>query len=88
MQVSAPSHGKAIRDKVMRRLGLALLVSSLLSGCLSTEESYYDAPKALDKMSPEERCNFYAHYISNPQLSQQAKSVATQEMRAKGCPVT
>ena len=60
-------------------------LSGLLGGCFSSSNSYYDAPKPIDKMSKDELCAFYVHYRENPELSQQAKDVATQQARAKGC---
>ena len=62
-----------------------LALSSALAGCLNKSNEFYDAPKALDKMSPEELCAFYQHYRENPELSQHAKDVAAQQARAKGC---
>ena len=69
----------------MSRLGMAFLLGLMVAGCQSDDNSFYNAPKALDKMTPEDRCAFYAHYVSNPGLSASAKSVAIEEMRAKGC---
>ena len=63
-------------------------LSSLLGGCLgigSDSDSYLEPSKPIDKMSHEELCAFYVHYRDNPDLSQHAKSVATQQMQAKGC---
>ena len=70
----------------MRNLGVVALFAFVLVGCQSDDNSFYNAPKALDKMTPEERCAFYAHYVSNPDLSPSSKKVAIEEMRAKGCP--
>ncbi len=69
----------------MMRVAFAVAVGLLLAGCQSEDESFYNAPKALDKMSPDELCTFYAHYVSNPDLSAQAKTVALDTMRKKGC---
>ena len=64
----------------------ALAAALLLAGCGgSDDDSFYNAPKALDKMSPDELCSFYDKYISNPTLSAQNRAVAMQQMRAKGC---
>lgn len=70
----------------MKRLGwMALALAGLLGACES-HNSYLEPSKALDKMSPEELCDFYAHYRDNPDLSPHAKDVATNQMRAKHCP--
>jgi nitrous oxide reductase accessory protein NosL len=60
-------------------------LSALLAGCGSDKNDFLQAPKALDKMSPEELCTFYKHYRENPDLSAHARDVATAQMRAKGC---
>ena len=70
-----------------RLVGGALLVSSLgLAGCGTSGDSTVDAPKPLDKMSKEEWCAFYAHYLTTPNLSESAKQADIKQMRAKGCP--
>lgn len=69
----------------MRSWLLVLAVGLALAGCQSEEESFYNAPKALDKMSPQELCSFYGKYLSNPELSAHNRDVAAAQMRAKGC---
>ena len=70
----------------MKVLALAALaIGTCLAGCQS-HDSYLEPSKALDKMSPEELCAYYAHYREDPALSPHAKEVATQQMRAKNCP--
>ena len=69
----------------MKRLLLALAAGLALAGCQSDDESFYNAPKALDKMSPEETCKFYDHYVANPDLSPHNKALAIEQMRVKGC---
>jgi nitrous oxide reductase accessory protein NosL len=69
----------------MRSWLLVLAAGLALAGCQSDEDSFYNAPKALDKMSPEELCSFYGKYVSNPELSAHNKAVAMDQMRAKGC---
>lgn len=64
---------------------VAFALAGILSGC-NSQSSYLEPSKALDKMSPEEVCAFYAHYRDNPELSPHAKDVATDQMRAKHCP--
>jgi hypothetical protein len=65
---------------------LPVLAAALLLGaCDSDDDGFYNAPKALDKMSPEELCSFYNKYLSNPSLSAHNRTVAEQQMRAKGC---
>ena len=63
----------------------ALAVALLLAGCDSDDDSFYNAPKALDKMSPDELCSFYNKYLSNPNLSAHNRAVAQGQMQAKGC---
>ncbi|MDX7951418.1 hypothetical protein P7D22_09575 [Lichenihabitans sp. Uapishka_5] len=65
----------------------AVTAGLLLAGCQSDDDSFYNAPKALDKMSPEELCSFYGKYVSNPDLSAHNKAVALSQMKAKGCTV-
>lgn len=69
----------------MRICILAALAALALAGCKSDDEDFYNAPKALDKMSPEEVCTFYRHYISNPNLNPSSKAIATEQLQAKGC---
>ncbi|MCW6508685.1 lipoprotein [Lichenifustis flavocetrariae] len=69
----------------MKRLLLALVAGLVLAGCQSEEDSFYNAPKALDKMTPEEVCKFYEHYVANPDLSAHNRALAMDQMRAKGC---
>ena len=65
---------------------LPALAALLLASCGgSDDDSFYNAPKALDKMSPDELCSFYTKYTSNPNLTAQNRAVALQQMRAKGC---
>ena len=64
----------------------ALAAALLVAGCGgSDDDSFYNAPKALDKMSPDELCSFYDKYASNPGLTTQARAAAVERMRAKGC---
>ena len=63
----------------------ALAAALLLVGCDSDDDSFYNAPKALDKMSPDELCSFYNKYLSNPSLSAHNRAVTEQQMRTKGC---
>ena len=73
----------------MKKMALgAIILGSLLGGCQSDENKYYDAPKALDKMSKDELCAFYGKYTSNPDLSPHARTVALEQMRTKGCAAT
>lgn len=70
----------------MRRFIPAVLVLSVvLAGCESTKNPY-DPPKPLDKMSKEELCSYYVFFLTDPKLSQQTRTIATQKMRDKGCP--
>ncbi len=71
----------------MRQLvACALILGGLgFAGCQSTETSI-DAPKPLDKMSKEEWCAFYAHYLTTPNLPAETKQADIKQMRAKGCP--
>ncbi len=70
-------------------LAVALLGSVALSGCSSDKEAtVYDAPKPLDKMSNEEWCGYYSHFLTNPQLSQKQRDVDMQRMRERGCPMS
>jgi hypothetical protein len=77
---------RAPREGDMKRWGvLAVALGLALAGCQSEEDSFYNAPKPLDKMSPEEVCTFYQHYLSNPELSPSNKAIATEQLRAKHC---
>lgn len=58
-----------------------------LAGCQS-KDSYLEPSKPVDKMSHDELCAFYGHYRDDPALSQHSKDVATNQMRAKGCPTS
>ena len=70
----------------MRRLALiAIVLTACLAGC-SNSNPFTDAPKALDKMTPEELCAFYGKYRDNPDLSASGKAIATNQMKAKHCP--
>ena len=69
----------------MKRLALVIAIGAGLAGC-QDHNSYLEPSKSIDKMSPEELCGFYSHYRENPELSQHGRDVATQQMRAKGCP--
>ena len=69
-------------------LALALSGSAALSGCSSDKSTNaFDAPKPLDKMSKDEWCAYYAQFLTNPQLSPQARATDIQRMRERGCPV-
>jgi nitrous oxide reductase accessory protein NosL len=71
----------------MKSWGVLIFAAAVaLAGCQSEEESFYNAPKPLDKMSPEEVCSFYQHYLSNPDLSASNRAITTEQMRAKHCP--
>lgn len=74
----------------MLRMALALALGSglVLSGCSSDKETTaYDAPKPLDKMSSEEWCAYYGHFLSNPQLTPKAREIDLQRMRSRNCPI-
>ena len=67
---------------------MALVGSLGLVGCKSDDAAnLYDAPKPLDKMSNEEWCAYYAHYITNPQISAATKATDVERMRARNCPM-
>jgi nitrous oxide reductase accessory protein NosL len=66
---------------------LALAAGVALAGCQSDEDSFYNAPKPLDKMSPDEVCTFYQHYLSNPSLSASNRAITVEQLKAKHCPV-
>ncbi len=70
----------------MKRLGaLALILTALaLGGCESTK-NHYDPDKPIDKMTHEELCSYYAFYLTNPNLMEQTRRIATTKMHEKGC---
>ena len=69
-------------------LGLSLVSGLALAGCNSSESpTLYDAPKPLDKMTTEEWCAYYAHYLTNPQISAETKATDIKRMHARGCPM-
>ena len=63
----------------------ALVLAVGLAGCESTKNPY-DPDKPLDKMSKEEWCNFYAYYLTNPNISAATRASAVKQMRDRGCP--
>ncbi len=71
----------------MKRLCFAVvaLATLLVGGCNSTK-GRYDPPKALDTMTPQEVCDYYKFYLSNPDLLPETRKIATDKMRAKNCP--
>lgn len=71
----------------MKRLSaFAMLLGALaLGGCESTKNPY-DPDKPLDKMTKDELCSYYVFYLSNPNLSENTRRIATTKMREKGCP--
>ncbi len=69
----------------MAVVGAALMLGLGLAGCESTKNPY-DPDKPLDKMSKEEWCNFYAYYLTNPNISNETRASATKQMRARQCP--
>ena len=63
----------------------ALVLAVGLAGCESTKNPY-DPDKPLDKMSKEEWCNFYAYYLTNPNISAATRASVVKQMRDRGCP--
>ena len=66
---------------------VVVMAAACVAGCQS-KDSYLEPSKPVDKMSHDELCTFYAHYRDDPNLTPHAKDVATQQMRAKGCPTS
>ena len=66
-------------------LAAALAMAVTLGGCAS-DKNPFDPDKPLDKMSKEEWCAFYAHYLTNPNISAATRASATKQMRERGCP--
>ena len=64
----------------------SILIAALATaGCESTKNPF-DPPKPLDKMTQDEWCSYYAFYLTDPNLSQQTRTIATGQMRKRGCP--
>lgn len=67
-------------------MGAALGLALVAGGCQSDGKSKWDPDKPLDKMTKEEWCNFYAFYLTNPDISDATRVSANKQMHAKGCP--
>lgn len=72
------------RTPLVMVVGAALALAACSSDKVSTA---YDSPKPLDKMSKEEWCAYYGNFLTNPQLSAEARATDLQRMRARGCPM-
>lgn len=68
----------------MKRLNVLALACLLVGGCESTKNPY-DPDKPIDKMTHEELCSYYVFYLTNPNLSEQTRRIATTKMHDKGC---
>lgn len=70
----------------MKKLSLGVIVAAgLVTGACESTKNPYDPQKPLDKMTTEEWCNYTAFFLTNPNLSEQTRRIATDKMRARGC---
>ena len=65
-------------------MAAALAMTVALGGC-GSDKNPFDPDKPLDKMSKEEWCDFYAHYLTNPKISAATRASAMKQMRDRGC---
>ena len=63
----------------------ALTLAMAVGGC-GSDKNPFDPDKPLDKMSKQEWCDFYAHYLTNPKISAATRASATKQMRDRDCP--
>ena len=69
-----------------RTLLVGAMALAMALGACASDKNPYDPEKPLDKMSKEEWCDFYAHYLTNPNISAATRASATKQMRDRNCP--